>query len=171
MNPLQPFYRQSAYNQWMNQHLYQVCAQLSDHLRKKDMRAFFGSIHGTLNHLLLVDLLWLGRLEHQPVTFDALDQELYSDFAALEAARAGTDQRLDDWIHGLTSTDLMQPVVFTSVVTGQTHNFYLTDVLLHIFHHQTHHRGQLTTLLSQFEQDIGVTDLIWQPGIEILEPF
>lgn len=170
MDTLTLFFRQSTYNQWMNKHLYQVCAELPDPVRKKDMRAFFRSVHGTLNHLLLVDLLWLGRLMDQPVAFLSLDQELHSDFAALHAAREETDQRLDDWLHSLTLDDLQQTITFTSMMTGQTHSFYIADALLHLFHHQTHHRGQLTTLLSQFDQDFGVTDLIWMPSIEVFNP-
>jgi uncharacterized damage-inducible protein DinB len=79
-----------------------VRARLSDEGRKRDMGAFFRSIHGTLNHLILVDRLWLGRVTGQPFAIESLDQELQADFAALATERAKTDAE----IHALVATSM-----------------------------------------------------------------
>jgi len=124
----------AAYNRWMNERLYALCAELSDEERKRDLRAFFRSIHGTLNHLLLADRLWLGRFTGELLKIQGLAQELYADFAELRRERART---LPLW-----------------------------TAVTHLFNHQTHHRGQLTTLIKQTGRDPGITDLIWLPGLE-----
>ncbi len=162
------FVIQSHYNQWMNQKLYTVCKEVPDKTRKKDMGAFFHSIHGTLNHLLLGDRLWMGRFTGTAFPVESLDQELYSDFEALWTARNETDCVIHSWIESLSETDLDRIIAFQAIVTQQTHRFRLADALTHFFHHQTHHRGQITTLLSQLGYDFGVTDMMWMPGIEIL---
>src|SRR6267378_5476637 len=79
----------AGYNHWMNEKLYAVCAQVSDEDRRRDRKAFFRSIHGTLNHLLLTDRGWLGRFNGKPWTFRSLDQELYADFHELRHIAPG----------------------------------------------------------------------------------
>jgi hypothetical protein len=82
------------HNRWINEKLYAVCSSLSDEERKRDMGAFLRSIHGTLNHLLLlVDRLWLGRVTGQPFPIESLDQELHADFVTLATERSKTDAR------------------------------------------------------------------------------
>lgn len=156
----------AAYNQWMNQRLYEVCAEFSDEERKQDRRAFFGSIHGTLNHLLLGDKLWMGRFQAQPFTVKGLDQELYADFNELRSEREQTDARIIEWTGGLTDDALACTLHFTSIANPASRSIALWLAVTHFFNHQTHHRGQLTTLLSQCGKDIGVTDLMWLPDIE-----
>src|SRR5437879_7963416 len=85
----------AGYNRWMNEKLYAVCAQLSDEDRRRDRKAFFRSIHGTLNHLLLTDRGWLGRFNGKPWTFRSLDQELYADFDELRRERSKTDREIE----------------------------------------------------------------------------
>lgn len=157
----------ASYNRWMNERIYEVCAQLSDEERKQNRKAFFGSIHGTLNHLLLGDKIWLGRFENLPVAVNSLDQELYTDFDDLRTERIATDERIDNWAAGLTDEILEGKLQFKSVVNPALHTYDMWVTVLHFFNHQTHHRGQLTTLLSQCDQDYGVTDLIWLPGAVI----
>src|SRR5439155_565732 len=81
----------ARYNGWMNERLYECCARLSDAERKKDAGAFFKSIHGTLNHLLLGDRVWMGRFLGRPFAVTSLAQELYADFARLHEERGATD--------------------------------------------------------------------------------
>lgn len=81
----------ARYNRWMNERLYECCAQLSDAQRKEDVGAFFKSIHSTLNHLLLADRVWLGRFRGEPFPARALNQELYADFDTLRRERRRTD--------------------------------------------------------------------------------
>ncbi len=155
----------AEYNAWMNGKLYDACATLPDVERKRDRGAFFRSIHGTLNHLLLADSVWMGRFEGQPFTFNSLDQELYASFDELRARRVEMDERIAAWAGGLTDATLERKLEFTSVITKRTHAPTLWRVVLHFFNHQTHHRGQLTTLLSQANVDYGVTDLFLMPGL------
>lgn len=158
----------ACYNRWMNQRLYQICDSIADAERKKDCGAFFKSIHGTLNHLLLADRLWLGRFQNRPFSFSTLDQELYSDFAELCSERDNTDAEIINWANSLTPEHLSSEFNFISVVASRKHSYPLWVLVTHFFNHQTHHRGQLTTLLSQQGIDPGITDLMWLPGIELL---
>jgi uncharacterized damage-inducible protein DinB len=153
------------YNRWMNDKLYALVATLSDEERKRDRGAFFKSIHGTLNHLLLADRAWLARFQGvaAPDGFMApgirsLDQELYADFQELRRERALTDDKLSAWVSSLVPERLAAPLTYLRL--GQQQRFPLWWAIAHLFNHQTHHRGQLTTLLSQQGLDPGVTDLV-----------
>ena len=86
----------ARYNQWMNEKLAAVCAQIPDSERRRDMGAFFKSIHGTLNHLLLADRIWLGRFKSRPFVASALSAELYSDFEEMIRERSDTDAEILD---------------------------------------------------------------------------
>ena len=155
----------ARYNRWMNDKLYEVSASLSDEVRKRDVGAFFKSIHGTLNHLLLADRVWLARFKGvtAPEGFmgpgiRSLDQELYADFEELRRERALTDDELTTWVSELTEERLASPLVYMR--RGQKQDFPLWWAVAHLFNHQTHHRGQVTTLLMQQGSDPGVTDLV-----------
>ncbi|WP_133717861.1 DinB family protein [Methylocaldum gracile] len=160
----------AEYNAWMNEKLYRVCAEIPDELRKKDLGAFFGSIHGTLNHLLHADLIWMGRLAGQPLTTAALGQELYSAFDDLRRERETMDRKILDWTRTLSPERLAQPFTYTSLSDRKTRTRPFWLLVAHLFNHQTHHRGQLTTLLSQLGLDYGVTDLPWLPSLCELDP-
>ena len=151
----------AQYNRWMNERLYELCSRLSDEERKRDVGAFFKSIHGTLNHLLLGDRIWLGRFLGEPFAVASLAQELHSDFAELWIERSRTDATIIDWAGSLTSADLAGELAYTSVVNPKPRRYPFWFAVAHFFNHQTHHRGQLTTLLVQCGLDPGVTDLIW----------
>ena len=162
------FILQSDYNRWMNERLYATCARLDEDLLRQDQGAFFESIHGTLNHLLLGDRLWMGRFTGRDFPVDSLDQELYTDFAALHRARRETDEAIRDWVGGLDEGALDAVLTFETVIrTGRSHRFRLVDALVHFFQHQVHHRGQVTCLLSQLGIDYGTTDMMWMPDIEL----
>lgn len=154
----------ARYNRWMNDKLYALVATLGDEARKRDQGAFFGSIHGTLNHILLADRVWLARFEgvtppqgYMAPGIRALDQELYSDFEELRRERAVTDDALSAWVAALTAERLAAPLAY--VRRGQKEESPVWWLVAHVFNHQTHHRGQITTLLSQQGHDPGVTDL------------
>src|SRR4051794_30228644 len=70
----------ARYNAWANERLYAACGELADTERKAPRPAFFGSIHRTLNHLLVGDRVWLSRLAGEAHGIASLDQELYEDF-------------------------------------------------------------------------------------------
>ncbi|OOG22641.1 damage-inducible protein DinB [Thioalkalivibrio denitrificans] len=154
----------SHHNRWMNEKLYAVCASMSDDERRRDMAAFFRSIHGTFNHLLLVDRLWLGRMTGTPFSLESLDQELYADFATLARERVEKDAAIAALVATLDPVRLAEPVTYTSFLKRESVTLPLGLILIHLFHHQTHHRGQITTLISQLGYDFGDTDLIYMPG-------
>ena len=155
--------RMARYNTWMNERLYAACASLSDAVRKEDVGAFFKSIHGTLNHLLVADRVWMGRFTGPIFVPASLAQELYADFDALRAERAGLDRAIENWAAKLTDQDLAGELAYTSIVNPQPRTIPMWIAVTHFFNHQTHHRGQLTTLLMQRGVDPGVTDLMWLP--------
>lgn len=155
----------ARYNQWINENLYSVCADLSDEERKADRGLFFGSIHGTLNHLLLADKLWFGRFIHEPFEVAGLDQELFADFAPLRDARVEMDRLILEWTAGLTEAELASDLEYRSVSKPTPRSLPLWIAVTHFFNHQTHHRGQVTAALSQLGVDYGVTDLINSPAL------
>jgi uncharacterized damage-inducible protein DinB len=149
----------------MNERLYACSEGLSDAERKRDRGAFFRSIHGTLNHGLHGDRLWMARFTGEEYEVRSLDEELYADFDELRRERAATDEAIERYARDLGASDLGGTLRFTSVVKAAPREFPLWIALTHFFNHQTHHRGQLTTLLHQAGVDPGVTDLIWLPGV------
>jgi uncharacterized damage-inducible protein DinB len=153
----------AAYNAWVNARIYEACAELPDEARKRDMGAFFKSIHGTLNHLLLADRIWLGRFTGIPFPATSLDQELYGDFAELTSERAREDARLCAWVASLHADDFEKDLSFVSIARPQPRTVPFWIALTHFFNHQAHHRGQVSTLLFQSGVDIGATDLIAFP--------
>ncbi len=155
----------ATYNRWMNERLYALCGRLPDADRRRDLGAFFRSIHGTLDHLVYADLAFLSRFTGDPREVPALGTELYSEFRELSAVRQSVDARLVAWAEGLSEEWLRSPFTYTSKVDGLTRTLPAWILVGHLFNHQTHHRGQLTTLLTQLGHDIGVTDLPFMPGV------
>lgn len=156
----------ARYNRWMNDKLYAVANKLTDAERKQARGAFFGSIHRTLNHILVGDRVWLGRFSNTPLQdgemgpggIHALDQELYADFEELRRERAKTDAEIDAFAASLTEQTMAGELRYLR--RGVMNELPLWHVVAHFFNHQTHHRGQVTTLLMQAGQDPGVTDLL-----------
>ena len=161
MQPVDWFRTMARYNRWMNDRLYGACTGIPDGERKRNRGAFFRSIHGTLNHLLLGDRLWMGRFTGVPFPATALDQELYADFDALRRERAVTDEAILAYASSLTAEVLAGTLHYRTLVGDRERSTPLADALLHFFNHQTHHRGQVTTLMMQAGVDPGVTDLMW----------
>ena len=153
----------ARYNRWMNERLYETCAAIPDGERKRDAGAFFKSIHGTLNHLMVADNVWMGRFENAPFVPTSLAQELYGDFEELRRARAALDARIEKWAATLDAGVLAGTLHYTAIVSPGPRRTPMALAVAHFFNHQTHHRGQLTTLLSQRGIDPGVTDLMWLP--------
>jgi uncharacterized damage-inducible protein DinB len=161
----------ARYNSWMNGNLYNSAAQLSDEERKREVGAFFGSIHGTLSHLLLTDRVQLGRFigpgqtvsydaDRKPIAIKTLDQELYSDFETLRRERTATDKMIEEWTEKISAEWLASTMRYHAMSDGGDWDVPLWVAVTHFFNHQTHHRGQITTLLKQFGLDPGVTDFM-----------
>jgi uncharacterized damage-inducible protein DinB len=169
----------ARYNRWMNERLYASCEQLPDADRRRDLGAFFRSVHGTLNHLLIVDRLWLGRLhapehgraldaEGREIPMSSLAQELYADFAMLRRERAATDDAILAFADALTAERMAAPLRFVALKDGREWRMPTWVAVAQLFNHQTHHRGQLTTLLHQLGIDFGVTDVPALPDVASL---
>lgn len=155
----------ARYNRWMNAKVYAAAARLTDEERKRDRGAFFKSIHGVMNHILVADRIWLGRLEGRVPEpgflgvdgIKKLDQELASDFDELRRERERTDAALEARVGTLTTEGMAGPLRI--VRHGEVLDIPTWWAVTQLFNHQTHHRGQITTLLFQAGQDPGVTDL------------
>jgi uncharacterized damage-inducible protein DinB len=155
----------ARYNRWMNERLYALLAAVDDAERKRDRGAFFGSMHGTLNHLLWGDLMWLGRFVGEPCSVPAFGAEMFADFVQLAHEREVADRRILDWAGGVSSEWLAGTLAYRSRVDGRNRELPRAVATMHFFNHGTHHRGQLTTLMKQAGVDPGVTDLPWLPGV------
>lgn len=159
------------YNQWMNQKVYDAASHLTDAQLLEDRRAFFGSILGTLNHLALGDTVWLKRFAQHPAGYLALvpleavampsdlKHLAFADLRTLAAYRVWLDQLIIDWVNTLQAPELDHRLHYHNM-RGVAANKDFSSLLLHFFNHQTHHRGQVTTLLSQAGVDVGDTDLL-----------
>ncbi|MBQ0831010.1 DinB family protein [Marinobacter sp.] len=161
----------ATYNQWMNSKIYEAAGQLSETELAKDRSAFFGSILGTLNHILVGDTVWLKRFATHPscegslqeVTNlpnpTSLSQIVFDDIGSLSEHRAWLDRQIVSWIAELTEGDLDFVLSYHNT-KGIPSNKRYSSLVLHFFNHQTHHRGQVSALLSQAGADVGVTDLL-----------
>ncbi len=151
-NALHDLQIMARYNRWANMRLYASVEALPDDDYRKDSGVFFGSIHATLNHLLVVDRLWTSRIVGEYSGIQSLDQILHDDFADLRHARKAMDdhiQRLVDRLAVGLDGGLEREVRYRSVLGGPKHISPARHILLTLFNHQTHHRGQVHGLLTQ----------------------
>jgi len=138
----------AGYNAWCNERLYDTAALLSDADYRADRGVFFKSLHGTLNHLLVGDRIWMRRFTGQGEVPPGLDAILYDDFPQLRAARCAEDELISSYIGSLREDDLAKAIRYRTVVNPQDIEQTLAPALDHFFNHQTHHRGQAHALLS-----------------------
>lgn len=167
------------YNLWMNDKIYTTAAMLPAAALTLDRGAFFKSILGTLEHLVVADTLWLKRFVAHPsggalAPIDslplpnALDQAQFGALEPLRERREMLDRLVIDWVGGLEENDFDVPLTYRRI-NGESKTQPFGLVLVHFFNHQTHHRGQTTTLLTQAGVDVGVTDLLVRvPTVEPL---
>ena len=155
----------ARYGRWMNERLYASCANMPRAERDRDRKAFFGSITGTLNHLLWADRMWLGRFVGPPCDYPAFGADMFPDFDELKRERDVTDQALLEWASNVSPQWLASTLDYTSKVDHRTRRITASAAAVHLFNHGIHHRGQLTTLMTQAGVDPGVTDLPWLPGV------
>jgi len=161
----------AAYNEWMNAKLYASAGGLSAEALALERNAFFGSIIGTLNHIVVGDTIWLKRFATHPAGHTSLDpvrelsdpaalnQCLFSKFDELLARRKTLDALMREWSIELTEDDLGHILSYKNM-KGVAARKSFAGLLVTFFNHQTHHRGQATTLLSQAGMDVGVTDFV-----------
>ena len=147
----------AAYNRWANKRLYGAAAALPDDDYRADRGAFFGSIHGTLNHVLVGDRIWMHVFTGEGVKPRELNAILYDDVVELRAARRAEDKRITRYVAALSEGDLAGTVRYRT--------------LRHFFNHQTHHRGQAHCLLTEFKGEAPSLDLVIfqrQTGISLV---
>ena len=137
----------ALYNRWANERLYDGASRLTPAALAEDRGAFFGSLLGTLNHLLVTDRLWMSRLEGESPRGTRLNEVLYEDFGDLSAARRAQDQKIIAFVHDLSEERFAEPLDYATT-SGVAYRQPLDQVLAHLFNHQTHHRGQAHHLIG-----------------------
>ena len=160
----------AGYNQWMNARLYAAAAQLDEAELRADRGAFFGSILATFDHLLAADTHWMKRFAAalpdvaslhaaRAVPLPELVRGItFPDFTRLRGEREAMDAAILDFTREATDELYRLPLSYANSA-GEPHTKLCGLVLCHVFNHQTHHRGQVTTLFSQLGIDVGITDL------------
>lgn len=160
----------ARYNAWMNDKLFTLCGDLPEADLHRDRGAYFRSIYQTLNHIAYGDLAFLSRFTGRPAVVPELGIDLFGGFAALHRERLALDDRMLDWAGSLTPAWLVEPLTYTSKADGKSRTLPRWVLVAHLFNHQTHHRGQITTLLTQMGLDIGSTDIPFMPSFPYQVP-
>ncbi len=172
MNCCHHFQLMATYNRRMNEQIYQVSVGLPEAELERNVDAFFKSILGALNHIVVGDLLWLSRFAtHSPryqsltrlqmyPTPSSLDELLYNNLDAYWVVRRDIDVIIQEWLSNeVLEADFESNLTYrNSKGVASRRNFF--ELVAHLFNHQTHHRGQISALLYQKGIDIGVTDFL-----------
>jgi uncharacterized damage-inducible protein DinB len=171
MSMLTQFKLFAEYNHLMNQRMLEAAGKLSEAQVTGDRGAFFKSVLGTLNHILVGNIIWLQRFQSHPTSRRALDYLgsldrpasldtiLFGDLQSLKAARETMDNIVIDWIEGPSESALQEYLSYKNMA-GSPHRKLVESLISHIFLHQVHHRGQVTTLISQSKVDFGETNIL-----------
>jgi uncharacterized damage-inducible protein DinB len=153
----------AKYNSIMNGRLYQAAGRLLDDERKKDRGAFWGSIHGTFNHLLWADMMWMSRFEpakwQKPVVTQKESASLIADFSELAEARRDADVKIEAWASAVSKDWVAGDLTWFSGSAGREMRMQASFLVVHFFNHQTHHRGQAHALITAAGETTGDTDL------------
>jgi len=157
------FLLMARYNAWINERIYGAVTELDDEAYRQDRGAYFGSIHHTLNHLLVVDRLFAARLSERTPDITSLDQVLYDEFDALRGARRAEDDRFIAMVGAWDDSALRAPIRFKRILGSGEHEMRRDHMLMTLFNHQTHHRGQVHCMLTQARID--------PPPIDVVEYF
>ena len=139
----------AQYNRWANERLYEAAEQLSDADYRADRGAFFGSLHGTLNHLLVADRIWMRRFTGEGPTYENLDEIVHDNLASLAVARRDEDERIIFFVETLGESEIASTFSYVPISTPEEVTQPLGPALAHFFNHQTHHRGQAHGLLTE----------------------
>ena len=137
----------ARYNQWANARLYKTAAALADEAYCREVGAYFGSLRGTLNHLLTADRIWMRRLTGEGTHPDKLNATPFETLGPLWDARQSEDARIIAFVSQLTAADLDANLDYRTL-NGTAQNQPRKEILAHVFNHQTHHRGQAHTILT-----------------------
>lgn len=154
------FIHMANYNIWANRKLYSACAGLDEETFQKERPSYFGSIHKTLNHILVADMIWMSRFLGNDAAPTKLDQLLHDNFSDLRAAREDFDENILDFTISLTEERLTKNFHYTDIA-GSPHDIPFSICVGHMFNHQTHHRGQVHGLLIQEMEEPPALDLVY----------
>jgi len=148
----------ALYNTLANERLYEVCSKLTDEELRQDRRTFFKSIHGTLNHIMVGDRIWLSRFKGEEALSTGLDTIIYESFDILWSERKKQDAAISDFVDQVTVDFLNSTITYVNNanITYQDDNSML---LMHLFNHQTHHRGQVHAMLTQTKTTPPILDM------------
>ena len=148
-------------NGWANRRLFAACAALAETDLRRDLGAPFGSIFGTLSHLLVADVIWMARFRAQAPPDWPLGHVPHDDLADLAAAREAMDADIARHVAGLDAAALAREISFRTVVAPQDVTMGRAPALAHFFNHQTHHRGQCHAMLHRLTGAAPPLDLIF----------
>jgi uncharacterized damage-inducible protein DinB len=151
----------AAYNSWANERIYEAASRLSDADYRADRGVFFKSLHGTLNHILVADRIWLQRFTGAGEVPNRLDAILFDSFEDLRDARRAEDRRILAYVGGLRDEDLSGRIRYTTISKPEPIEQALGPALLHFFNHHTHHRGQAHAVLTGLTGDAPSLDLLY----------
>ena len=151
----------AAYNQWANKLLYEAARRLPDEDYRRDRGAFFKSVHGTLNHILVGDRIWMKRFTGEGDAPKRLDAILCDELETLAVEREREDARIIEWVSGLDAKALAGRFTYTTITDMRTISQRVAPAMSHFFNHQTHHRGQAHALLTGFGLEAPSLDLLY----------
>jgi uncharacterized damage-inducible protein DinB len=149
------------YNAWANARLYDAAARLGSEQYRADRGAFFKSVHGTLNHLLTTDRIWMQRFTGTGTAPDRVDAILFETLNELRPAREAEDRRIVDFVDSLDDGRIAGSIRYRRVSTPEVFEQQLAPALAHWFNHQTHHRGQIHGLLTSLVGQAPELDLLF----------
>ena len=152
----------AAYNAQMNRQLYEAASRLSDAERQRERGAFWGSIHGTLNHLLWADRIWMSRFDKwpPPPVPQKESATMISDFETLKAEREAADAKINAWAARVDEAWLAGDLTWFSGSVQREARMKRSFLMIHFFNHQTHHRGQAHAMITATNEKTGDTDMI-----------
>lgn len=151
----------AAYNRWANRLIYDAASVLTDEEYRRDTGAFFASMNGTLNHLLVTDQIWMYRFTGKGELPGPIDMILHDSFDELRQAREAMDERIQSWVETLDDEVLSGRFTYVTVTDLKTVSQRLAPALSHFFNHQTHHRGHAHMILSVLGENPPSLDLIY----------
>ncbi len=157
----QHFMMFAAYNQWANARIYDAALELTDEEFNRPVGAAFGSLMGTLNHLLVTDRIWMKRFTGEGDAPAALDAIVHKGLGALRVAREAEDRRIVEWVDSLSEKALAGRFTYMTVTDMRTVSQRLAPALSHLFNHETHHRGQAHMILTVLGRPSVVLDLVY----------
>ncbi len=151
----------AGYNSWANGKLYNAAGKLSDNDYDSDCAVAFSSMHGTLNHLLGGDMIWMSRFRGTVAPSISLDTILHQTFEALRTARFAYDREIEDFVDGLDPAALDKTISYTPITDPRPVTQKLAPAMAHLFNHQTHHRGQAHAILTRLTGEAPALDLLY----------